>query len=119
MAHGWIINQNALHSACVSREYECLCRPFRGGCGCLGKTVCVCGVWVSTRCWVLRKRLISAGDREIVLVAGVWWFSWCCPSLGDPDGLFGGGVGVLFENCIVDASIFVVFKNFTGFCVSF
>ena len=81
----------------------------------------MCGVWgVGTLLGfeettgfppVARGFRVGCGERGL--------FSWCCPSLGALCGVFGGGVGVLFENCIVDASIFVVFKNFTGFCVSF
>ena len=82
---------------------------------------------VAVELWV---RVGCVGCRHVVGFCGndcLSWpcgrggvlFSWCCPSPGALCGVCGGGVGVLFENCIVDASIFVVFKNFTGFCVSF
>ena len=93
-------------------EYECLVF-FRGeGVGCWGKGGLRVAVWVSARCWVLRKRLVCPGSSGR---RGVGWFSWCC--LGGLSVCAGGllGVGVLFENCIVDASIFVALKIFLVF----
>jgi len=98
-----------LDTLCVGRRSTSI--AFGWCCGTVGSCG-VCGV--SARCWVLRKRLSVMAVRSWRVL-----FSWCCPSPGALCGVFGGGVGVLFENCIVDASIFVVFKNFTGFCVSF
>jgi hypothetical protein len=91
---------------------------------------------VEARCWVLRNRAVDLRVRGLVflghllhweLVLLVWWCGWGRPSpnrregfliwvfvsLGWGSGVVGGGCGwcscPYFENCIVDASIFVVF----------
>ena len=57
--------------------------------------------WLLARCWVLRDRapvgagVLVPGPPGWLLPPCCWWWGWL------------GGVGSLFENCIVDASIFV------------
>ncbi len=76
-------------------------------------------VRTKTPCWVLKKQPALCG----------WCFFWPCHlahqtalcSVGDGFGVCGGGVGgvgLWFENCIVDASIFVVkFVRANGGCL--
>jgi hypothetical protein len=95
----------------------CLVLPVRalrgvGGCG-TGSVVVRDGL---AHCWVLKHQALtwfswhwglSALWRGLV-VGGVWggWWFWIPPFALSPACVGGGGlVGLLFEICIVDASI--------------
>ena len=99
MAHGWIINHGARTVVCGRQSTSVWCEL-----GVVEMVVADRGVGVGT----------LLGFEE---TTGL--FSWCCPCWSGMCVPGWCGVGVLFENCIVDASIFVAFKNFSGFCVSF
>ena len=64
------------------------------------------GVWLVGRglahCWVLKHQ--APRSSACACVVGEWWF-WFLPLLRCALGCGGGLVGLLFEICIVDASI--------------
>ena len=84
-----------------------------------------CPVWwgvvgVSVHCWVLREHATPTMVGGVVLVRSWSWcsyqFTLCC-GVG-VGGAVGIGVRVLFENCTVDASIFVAkFLRAHGGCL--
>jgi hypothetical protein len=97
VAHGWNTDCcNLLLVVVVSSTPV----PFWGGVERAG--VVGGGLWV--RCWVLRERAVACC---------LGWAGWCLYCLGCLGWrVCGAGFGLLFEICIVDASIF-----FSWFCV--